>query len=127
MFDPIDQARTMFHEVNYLSSWLEHAGVPYAMSYMFEEPGYSQSRRRTFTPHWSWRTNEKFDFGTPKPSYLYRFNILEDSHWHILSELHRSNNVVYNVWASNKHPNRFGHELMAKRLFPLIKKVLNTV
>lgn len=124
MNDPVDLARTMFHEVNYLATWLERNSVPYAMSYMFEEPGYSQSRRRLVTPHWSKRTGEKLDYGNPDPKYLYRFNIMQDSFWHIMSKINKT--LGEKVFASGRHFNQKGHEIMAKRLKPLIEKQINT-
>ncbi len=127
MNDPVDLARTMFHEVNYLATWLERNSVPYAMSYMFEEPGYSQSRRRLVTPHWSKRTGETLDFGNPSPNYLHKFNILTQAHWYALGQLTKNFPGRYNVWASGRHPNRQGHEIIAKRLKPLIEKQINTI
>ena len=124
MNDPHDLARQFFHQVNYLASWLEYAGVPYAMSYFFEEPGYSQSRRRLLTPHWSKNSNEHLHYGNPNPEYLYKYNILPNSHWHRLEKMHRQ--TKENVWCSNRHPNELGHEYIAEWMIPLVnKKILH--
>ena len=127
MNDPHDLSRTFFHEVNYLATWLEYTGVPYAMSYFFEEPGYSQSRRRLTVPHWTKNSNEKLNFGEPETSYLYRYNILPSAHWYALNELAKVGDKRENLWASGRHPNRKGHEIIAKRLKPLVEKQLNTI
>jgi len=122
MNDPHDLARIFFHQVNYLASWLSYAGVPYAMSYFFEEPGFSQSKRRVFTPHWPQRSNEPMMhvFGTPNPEYLYKYNILRHAHWHWLSQKHIETGE--DLWCSNRHPNELGHEYIAERMFPLVTK-----
>tara|TARA_Y100001937_G_C7094800_1_gene319605 strand:- start:670 stop:1422 length:753 start_codon:yes stop_codon:yes gene_type:complete len=127
MNDEHDLARHFFHQVNYLATYLQYAGVPYAMSYFFEEPGYSQSRRRTVTPHWPQRSNEPMMhvFGTPDPKYLHRYNILPGAHWHALQVLQRARKET--LYASNRHPNELGHELIAQRLYPIIEKALNTI
>ena len=117
-------SRTFFHEVNYLATWLDYAGVPYAMSYFFEEPGYSQSRRRLHVPHWTKKSNEALDFGEPDPAYLYKFNILPGSHWH---ELQKASKEFGNVWASGRHPNLNGHKHITQRLIPMVENALNTV
>ena len=117
MNDDHDLARHFFHQVNYLGTYLEYAGIPYAMSYFFEEPGYSQTRRRVVTPHWPQRSNDPMMqvFGTPDPKYLHRFNILPGAHWHALQVLQRARKET--LYASNRHPNQLGHELIAQRLF----------
>ena len=122
MNDPHDLARIFFHQVNYLASWLSYAGVPYAMSYFFEEPGFSQSKRRVFTPHWPQRSNEPMMhvFGTPNPEYLYKYNILRHAHWHWLSQKHIETGE--DLWCSNRHPNELGHEYIAERMLPLVTK-----
>ena len=122
MNDPHDLARIFFHQVNYLASWLSYAGVPYAMSYFFEEPGFSQSKRRVFTPHWPQRSNEPMMhvFGTPNPEYLYKYNILRHAHWHWLSQKHKETGE--DLWCSNRHPNELGHEYIAERMLPLVTK-----
>ena len=120
MNDPHDLARIFFHQVNYLATWLSYAGVPYAMSYFFEEPGFSQSKRRLLTPHWPKKANEKLDFGSPDPEYLYRYNILRHAHWHWLSQKHRETGE--DLWCSNRHPNELGHEYIAERMLPLVTK-----
>ena len=122
MNDDHDLARHFFHQVNYLATYLEYAGIPYAMSYFFEEPGYSQTRRRVVTPHWPQRSNDPMMqvFGTPDPKYLHRYNILPGAHWHALQVLQRARKET--LYASNRHPNQLGHELIAQRLFPVIEK-----
>ena len=120
MNDPHDLARIFFHQVNYLATWLSYAGVPYAMSYFFEEPGFSQSKRRLLTPHWPKKANEKLDFGNPDPEYLYKHNILRHAHWHWLSQKHRETGE--DLWCSNRHPNELGHDYIAERMFPLVTK-----
>ncbi len=125
MNDQHDITRHFFHQVNYLASWLSYAGVPYAMSFFFEEPGYSQSKRRLFVPHWPEKSNEKLDFGTPDPKYLYKYNILPGAHWNYLNQ--QSSKIKDNLWCSSKHPNELGHELIADRLIPLIDKGLQSV
>tara|TARA_B100000282_G_scaffold14892_1_gene10462 strand:+ start:153 stop:905 length:753 start_codon:yes stop_codon:yes gene_type:complete len=127
MNDEHDLARHFFHQVNYLATYLQYAGIPYAMSYFFEEPGYSQSRRRTITPHWPQRSNEPMMnvFGTPDPKYLHRYNILPGAHWHALQVLQRARKET--LYASNRHPNELGHELIAQRLHSVVEKALNTI
>lgn len=127
MNDEHDLARHFFHQVNYLATWLSYAGVPYAMSYFFEEPGYSQTRRKQLTHHWPQKSNEPLmhAFGTPDPKYLYRHNILQGAHWHALQVLQRARKET--LYASNRHPNELGHELIAQRLYPTIEKALNTI
>ena len=120
MNDPHDLARIFFHQVNYLATWLSYAGVPYAMSYFFEEPGFSQSKRRLLTPHWPKKANEKLDFGNPDPEYLYKHNIQSHAHRHWVSQKHRETGE--NLWCSNRHPNELGHEYIAERMFPLVTK-----
>ncbi len=124
MNDAHDLARQFFHQVNYLASWLEYAGVPYVMSYFFEEPGYSQSKRRILTPHWTNQTNEELDFGNPTPQYLHKYNILPGAHWHFLNK--QSSKIKENLWCSERHPNEIGHNLISIRLQPLVDKALNT-
>ena len=124
MNDQHDLSRTFFHEVNYLATWLEYAGVPYAMSYFFEEPGYNQSRRRLTVPHWTTKSDNKLDFGNPDPKYLYRYNILPGSHWNTLQKASLKEG---NLWCSKRHPNRKGHESIARRLAPLVEERLNTI
>ncbi len=126
MNDGHDLSRTFFHEVNYLATWLDYAGVPYAMSYFFEEPGYNQSRRRNGAPvpHWTKKSNEPLNFGEPDARYLYRHNILEVSHWH---SLQRASKEFGNVWASGRHPNLNGHKHITQRLIPLVENALNTI
>ena len=127
MNDEHDLARQFFHQVNYLATYLTYAGIPYAMSYFFEEPGYSQSRRRQITQHWPQRSNDPMMqvFGTPDPKYLQRHNILPGAHWHALQVLQRARKEP--LYASNRHPNKLGHELIAQRLYPVIEKALNTI
>ena len=124
MNDAHDLARHFFHQVNYLASWLTYAGVPYAMSFFFEEPGYTQSKRKLFVPHWSPKSNEKLEYGTPDPKYLYKYNILPGAHWHYLNQ--QSRIVEENLWCSNRHPNELGHELIADRIVPLVDKAIST-
>tara|TARA_Y100001949_G_scaffold113393_1_gene96300 strand:+ start:372 stop:1118 length:747 start_codon:yes stop_codon:yes gene_type:complete len=123
MNDPHDLARQFFHQVNYLSTYLEYAGIPYAMSYFFEEPGYSQSRRRLITNHWPKNANTKLEFGTPQPNWLYKHNILPGAHWNFLNTQAKEHG---NLWCSNRHPNELGHELIAERIMPLVSKHLGT-
>ena len=124
MNDPHDLARHFFHQVNYLATWLSYAGVPYAMSYFFEEPGYSQTKRRLMIPHWPQKANEKLHFGNPNPEYLYKYNILRHAHWHWLNEKHKETGE--DLWCSNRHPNELGHEYIAERMFPLVaKQIMN--
>ena len=127
MNDPHDLSRHFFHQVNYLANYLEYAGIPYAMSYFFEEPGWSQSRRRTIVDHWPLKSNEPLvkDFGTPDPKYLFRYNIKPKAHWHALQVLEKQYKET--LYASGRHPNERGHELIAKRLYPLVDKALNTI
>ena len=127
MNDEHDLARHFFHQVNYLATWLEYAGVPYAMSYFFEEPGWSQLTQRRVVPHWTRKSNEPVidSFKTPDIKYLYRYNILQGAHWHALQVLQRARKET--LYASNRHPNEIGHELIAQRLHPVVEKALNTI
>lgn len=124
MNDEHDLTRHFFHQVNYLATWLEYAGVPYAMSYFFEAPGYSQSRRRQLVPHWPTWANEPMlkNFGTPDPKYLQKYNILPTAHWHTLQVLQRARKET--LYASNRHPNELGHTLIAEKMYPVIDKGL---
>ena len=127
MNDDHDLARHFFHQVNYLATYLEYAGIPYAMSYFFEEPGYSQTRRRVLTPHWPQRSNDPMMqvFGSPNPKHLHKHNILPGAHWHALQVLQRARKET--LYASNRHPNEIGHQLIAQRLCPVVEKALNTI
>ena len=124
MNDAHDLARHFFHQVNYLASWLEYAGVPYAMSYFFEEPGFSQSRRRLVIPHWPQKANEPLmnAFGTPDPKYLHKYNIMPGAHWHWLNQKYSQDKE--DLWCSNRHPNELGHEYIAERMMPYVNKAL---